>query len=72
MHSSEEKIHGMGFCIFIFTFTSSLPCLHTFWHAIPASFCFLVSDVNLSYRPKLKNISFKCNHNPELEMALTV
>ena len=25
-------------CKFTFTVISSLPCLHTFWHAIPTSF----------------------------------
>ena len=29
---------GMWLCKFTFTITSSLPCLHTFWHAIPTSF----------------------------------
>ena len=28
----------MRLCKFSFTITSSLPCLHTFWHAIPTSF----------------------------------
>ena len=28
----------MRVCKFIFTIISSLPCLHTFWHAIPTSF----------------------------------
>ena len=29
---------GMRLCIFTFTIISFLPCLHTFWHAIPTSF----------------------------------
>ena len=29
---------GMWLCKFTFTIISSLPCLHTFWHAIPTSF----------------------------------
>ena len=29
---------GMRLCKFTFTIVSSLPCLHTFWHAIPTSF----------------------------------
>ena len=28
----------MRLCKFTFTIISSLPCLHTFWHAIPTSF----------------------------------
>ena len=32
----------MGLCIFPFTFMSSLPCLCTFWHAIPTSLFILV------------------------------
>ena len=32
----EDK--KIGLCIFTFTFISFLPCLHTFWHAIPTSF----------------------------------
>ena len=31
---------GIGLCKFTFTIISSLPCLHTFWHAIPTSFYF--------------------------------
>ena len=33
-----ENDAGMRLCIFTFTIISSLPCLHTFWHAIPTSF----------------------------------
>ena len=29
---------GIGLCKFTFTVISFLPCLHTFWHAIPTSF----------------------------------
>ena len=31
-----------GLCIFTFTFLSYLPCLHTFWCAIPTFFTFLM------------------------------
>ena len=33
-----ENDAGMRLCKFTFTIISSLPCLHTFWHAIPTSF----------------------------------
>ena len=35
-----EKDVGMGLCQYIDLcfHASSLPCLHTFWHAIPTSF----------------------------------
>ena len=33
-----ENNAGMRLCKFTFTIISSLPCLHTFWHAIPTSF----------------------------------
>ena len=33
-----QKDVGIGLCKFTFTIISSLPCLHTFWHAIPTSF----------------------------------
>ena len=33
-----ENDVGMRVCKFTFTIISSLPCLHTFWHAIPTSF----------------------------------
>ena len=35
---SLQKDVGIGLCKFTFTIISSLPCLHTFWHAIPTSF----------------------------------
>ena len=34
----SENNAGMTLCIFTFTIISSLPCLHTFWHAIPTYF----------------------------------
>ena len=33
-----ENDAGMKLCKFTFTIISSLPCLHTLWHAIPTSF----------------------------------
>ena len=35
-----EKDVGMGLCLYVDLcfHASSLPCLHTFWHAIPTSF----------------------------------
>ena len=33
-----ENDAGMRLCKFTFTIIPSLPCLHTFWHAIPTSF----------------------------------
>ena len=33
-----ENYAGMRLCKFTFTVISFLPCLHTFWHAIPTSF----------------------------------
>ena len=38
-----EKDAGTGLCTFTFTSISSLPCLHTFWHAIYIllHFCFI-------------------------------
>ena len=38
-----ENDVGMRLCKFTFTIISSLPCLHTFWHAIPTSFTFCKS-----------------------------
>ena len=37
---SVKKIVGMGLCLYVDLcfHASSLPCLHTFWHAIPTSF----------------------------------
>ena len=32
------KDAGRGLCMFTFTFISWLPCLHTFWRAIPTSY----------------------------------
>ena len=38
-----ENNAGMRLCKFTFTIISSLPCLHTFWHAIPTHpFTFLM------------------------------
>ena len=34
----ETNVKTMQGCKFIFTIISSLPCLNTFWHAIPTSF----------------------------------
>ena len=33
----RENDAGMRLCKFTFTIISSLPCLHTFWHAISTS-----------------------------------
>ena len=63
----------------------SLPCLHTFWHAIPTSFyifnvffffkscfCTFLMLISVTVRPKpKKNISIVIT-TPELETALTV
>ena len=53
---------------------SSLPCLHTFWHAIPTAFYIsnlYFVDVNLT---KFKNIlsGALVTTTPEIETALTV
>ena len=34
----ETNVKTMQGCKFTFTIISSLPCLNTFWHAIPTSF----------------------------------
>ena len=36
--SQKSKDVGIGLCIFTITFI--LPCLYTFWHAIPTSLHF--------------------------------
>ena len=38
----STKLYWKKACIFTFAFTSSLPCLHTFWHAIPTFLMFYV------------------------------
>ena len=53
---------GIGLCKFTFTTISSLPCLHNFWHVIPASFyifnvffksCFCIFLlISVTVRPK--------------------
>jgi len=43
-----EKDVGMGLCQYIdLCFHASLPCLHTFWHAIPTRY-FLAYTVTIS------------------------
>ena len=37
-----ENDAGMRLCKFTFTIIPSLPCLHTFWHAIPTLFTVLM------------------------------
>ena len=44
--SQKVKDIGMGLCIFIITFI--LPCLCTFWHAIPTSH-FIFNDFSFLY-----------------------
>ena len=65
----------MGLCQYVYLcfHALSLPCSHTFWHAIPTSFhifnvfksCFctflMLTSVTVTPKPK-KNISFKCNY----------
>ena len=41
-----ENDAGMRLCKFTFTITSSIPCLQTFWHAIPTSFYIFLSLVH--------------------------
>ena len=57
LHAGVKKMQGWGFVYvpsFSFhfhttiTFISSLPCLHTFWHAIPTLFCLQDIAVALS------------------------
>ena len=71
----------MGLCQYadLCFHASSLPCLHTFWHAIPTSFYIfnvflsLVSVLLISVtvtKPK-KNIS-SVARTPELEAALSL
>ena len=43
LKTSVKLTQGMRLGISAFTITSSLPSLHTFWHAIPTSLCFLWS-----------------------------
>ena len=38
LQTNVKNDAGMRLCKFTFTIISSLPCLHTFWHAIPISF----------------------------------
>ena len=45
-----ENDAGMRLCKFTFTIISSLPYLHTFWHAIPTSF----------YTPQTRGPRTKC------------
>ena len=51
---------GMWLCKFTFTITSSLPCLHTFWHAIPTSF--YIFNV-------FKSCNYSANRHGETQMG---
>ena len=76
----------MGLCQYVDLcfHASSLPCLHTFWHAIPTSFyifnVFFLSLVSVLFlmlisvtvRPKPKKNISSVTTTPELEAALTV
>ena len=76
---------GMGLCqcVYLCFHALSLPCSHTFWHAIPTSFyifnvffksCFctflMLTSVTVTPKPK-KNIS-SVTTTPELETALSI
>ena len=45
-----QTLDGMGLCLYVDLcfHASSLPCLHTFWHAIPTSFYILYFLVAIS------------------------
>ena len=62
-----EKVVGMGLCQYfdLCFYASLLPCLHTFWHAIPQHiYVFLYQLISVTVRPKSeKNIFFKCRFN---------
>ena len=63
--SQRSKDVGTGLCILTITFI--LPCLCTFWHAIPTSpfifndFSFLFLYFSGHLHCKVKNILIKCN-----------
>ena len=51
-----ENDAGMRLCKFTFTIISSLPCLHTFWHAIPTSFYIFNAFLSLVYMVRVYSV----------------
>ena len=80
----EKGDVGMGLCQYVdLCFHAlSLPCLHTFWHAVPTSFyifnvfkscfCTFLMLISVTVRPKPKKNTSSVTTTPELETALTV
>ena len=75
---------GIGLCKFTIIIVSSLPCLHTSWHAIPTSFHILnvfLSLVSLISKQLIKDthlikdmhsLNKGCNESQALQTGMTV